>query len=105
MKKLPSKAQLRAELQQQVEDYLCHGGEVRKIPTGVSGRIDPLKSLPTPIFDQPKSERTPVTEVLAALEKRRSKKPQPKTSSKPKPREKVVYDDFGEPLRKVWVDK
>ncbi len=104
MKKIPSKAELRAELQKQIDDYLMQGGEVRQIPSGVSGRDNPMQSLPTPIFNESKITRTPIPEVLEALDSRRQKKPEVKKPAKKKPVEKVIYDDFGEPLRKVWVD-
>ena len=32
------------------------------------------------------------------------RKPQRKRSRLPQPRRKIIHDDFGEPLRKVWVD-
>lgn len=92
-------------MQQQIDAYLSQGGQVQRIPNGVSGRDNPLKSLPTPVFDQPKSERTPIPEVLAALEARRRKNLEPVKRQKKKPAQQIVYDDFGEPLRKVWVDK
>ena len=104
-KKPPDKSQLRKELQQQVRDYLQHGGEIHQIPRGVSGRDNPLEGLPTAFFTQPKAERTPIPEVLAALDSRRQKKPKPGKKAQAKPKEKIIYDDFGEPIRKVWVDE
>jgi hypothetical protein len=49
-----------------------------------------------------------VPEVVAAIEARRkdkmSGKPQRKRSRLPQPRRKIIYDDFGEPVRRIWVD-
>lgn len=103
--KTPTKSQLRRELQQQVQDYLKHGGEIHEIPRGVSGRNNPLEGLPMAFFSQPKAERTPIPEVVAALDARSKKGAKPVQKSQTKPREKIIYDDFGEPIRKVWVDE
>lgn len=105
MKKIPTKADIRAELQRQIDRYTRKGGEVHNIPSGVSGRENPLESIKTPLFTDTKSNRTPVPEVVAALDARRNKKPQKQKTEKPEPKEKIIYDDFGEPLRKIWVDK
>ena len=105
MKKIPTKADLRVELQQQINNYTYKGGEIEHIPTGVSGRVNPHESIKTPLFNEPKADRTPVPEVVAALDSRRRQKSSHKKTGKPIPKEKIIYDDFGEPLRKVWVDQ
>ncbi|PCJ90609.1 MAG: hypothetical protein COA46_10625 [Porticoccaceae bacterium] len=105
MKKIPTKADLRVELQRQMNNYARLGGEIQQIPTGVSGRENPHESLKIPLFNEPKINRTPVPEVIAALDTRRSQKTTKKKPEKSVPQEKIIYDDFGEPLRKVWVDK
>jgi len=55
-----------------------------------------------------RQERTPVPDVLRAIDERRDarRKPQKKTTAKRSsgPKKKVIYDDFGEPLRVVWED-
>ena len=90
----------------QISDFLNHGGSVDEIPTGISGRepsLGPLKPDNT-AFQEPKSERTYVPEVVAALESRKSPpKPSPAPTNR-RPRKKVIYDDFGEPLRWEWVE-
>jgi hypothetical protein len=104
VKKFPTKADLRIELQNRIDDYTRQGGEIDQIPRGLSGRLNPNESLQTPLFDGPKTNRTPIPEVVAALDSRQ-KKPGTKKSAEKKRREKVIYDDFGEPLRKVWVEE
>lgn len=110
MKKPVSKADIRAELEREIERYLKRGGEVDNIPRGISGKepSDPPVFLNRRLFIEPKVTRTHVPEVVAAIEARRQKglkrKPAPKRSRLPKPRKKVIYDDFGEPLRTVWVE-
>ena len=110
VKKIPTKADIRAELQQQVDCYTREGGEIQQIPSGISGRENPLESIKTPLFTDQKTDRTPVPEIVAALDSRKNKKTT-KTKSEntraeqTRPKEKIIYDDFGEPLRKVWVDQ
>ena len=110
MKKPVSKAELRADLEREIARFLEKGGEVDRVPTGQSGK-DPLDAplyLNRRLFLEPKTQRTHVPEVVAAIEERRKNRLKrnsgPKRSRLPKPRRKVIYDDFGEPLRKVWTD-
>ncbi len=106
MEKPPSKAQLRAQLQAAVDSYLAEGGEIEQVPRGISGRED--HSLPQkPIFSGPKTSRTLVNDLIARIESRRRpprRAVAPRTA-KVKPRLKTLYDDFGEPIRKIWVDE
>lgn len=110
MKRPVSKADMRAELQKEIEQFLQQGGHVENIPQGKSGK-DPGDAplfLNRRLFIEPRGDRTPIPEVVAAIDARRKMKPrrgpQRKRSRTPKPRRKVIYDDFGEPLRKVWVE-
>ncbi|MDO8862843.1 hypothetical protein Q6D67_14120 [Haliea sp. E1-2-M8] len=110
MKKLPSKAELRAALENETQRFLQKGGEVESVPQGISGK-DPLAAplyLTRRLFLEPRVERTLVPEVVAAIEQRRKallkRNPGPRRSRRPQPRRKTVYDDFGEPLRRVWVE-
>jgi hypothetical protein len=111
VKRPVSKADIRSELQREVDQFLKKGGEVENIPQGKSGKNpqDPPHYLNRRLFVEPRTKRTHVPEVIAAIEARRQKKPRrspsPKRTRLPAPRRKVIYDDFGEPLRKVWVDE
>ncbi len=110
MKKPITKSELRAELERAMERFLRQGGEIQQIPNGTSGKEpgDAPLFLNQRLFTEPRSERTPVPEVVAAIEARRRERfkrtPAPRQSRLPRPRRKVIYDDFGEPLRKVWVE-
>jgi len=83
---------------------------VENIPRGVSGKNpgDPPLFLNRRLFIEPPTPRTPIPDVLAAIDARRAlslrRRPVRKRSRLP-PRRKVIYDDFGEPLRKVWVEE
>ena len=91
-----------------MDEFLAEGGEIKEIPQGQSGH-ERFQGQQRPIhqlFDQPKQERTPIPEVIAALDERKkpkAKKPAAKTKSEPKL--KTIYDDFGEPIRRVWVEE
>jgi hypothetical protein len=103
-KKPPTHAEIRAQLRAEIRAYLENGGKVAQIERGISGRDDnlPLRKV---FFDAPKESRTYVTELVASVDARRkpsaTKAPTPKAK---KPRLKTLYDDFGEPLRKIWVE-
>lgn len=90
-------------------NYLKKGGAVEDIPRGISGKDpgEPLTFLNRSLFAEPRASRTLVPEVVAAIEERRQaklkRKPAPKASKLQKEKQKTIYDDFGEPLRKVWV--
>ena len=111
VRKPVTKADIRDQLQRATENFLREGGEVREIPAGASGKNpeDPPVFLNRRLFIEPRAPRTLVPEVVAAIEARRrtrpARKPQRKLSRLPQPRRKTIYDDFGEPLRRVWVDE
>lgn len=109
MKRPITKADIRSEIERQIDSYLNGGGKVTNVERGLSGREDPNGPLKpdNTAFQQPKVPRTYVSDVVAAIDARRAKKPA-RLAAKPKPkkpRKKIIYDDFGEPLREVWVDE
>ena len=105
VKKIPSKEDLREQLNAQLETFLDKGKNIAQIPRGVSGRdgaTEPLKA-DTWQMDSKKTEWTFLPEVVDKLEKRRQEKSNTPVK-KNRPKRKLIYDDFGEPLRWVWVD-
>ena len=111
MKKIPSKEDIRLQLMAETERFLQRGGQVEEIPQGISGQNpgDTPLYLNRRLFIEPRGSRTLVPEVVAAIEARRKqrtpRKPSRTRGRKPAPRKKVIYDDFGEPLRRVWVEE
>lgn len=105
--KIPSKPQLRSEIEQQIADYLEGGGSVDHIDRGISGHDPsegPIKP-PATLFGEPRAQRTLVPEVVAQLEARRRPVKTP-AKKKPGPARKVpIYDDFGDVVRWVWQDQ
>jgi hypothetical protein len=110
LKKPVSKADIRDELLQETVRFLEQGGSVNEIPRGISGKDPgaPPLFLNRRLFVEPKSPRTPIPEVVAAIEARRLQKFRHKPAAKrrlPPPRRKILYDDFGEPLRRIWSEE
>ena len=109
LKKPPSKTDLRERLQRQTADFLSAGGKVQEVQSGETA-YDRNSPPPThaPLFEPSKTTRTPLTDVIAALEARRAaKRTRTKVVRKraPKRRRQVIYDDFGEPLRVTWIEE
>jgi len=97
----------RAQLEQQIEEFLQGGGTIDQVPRGISGWDSSKGSMkPGGEFVPKPQSRTPLDHLLVALDTRRNTKRQkPKKKSRlPSPRNKILYDDFGEPVRRVWVD-
>ena len=109
MKKPPSKQELRRRLERQTRSFLNDGGEIESVPLGVSAVDEATSPIKTPVFTGKPQTRTPVTDVIETLRRRREaqprKKPKPVRKRKHTRRKQVVYDDFGEPLRVVYHDE
>ena len=104
MKPLKTKAQIRAELEQEVNAYLQQGGEVKDIPSGVSGHLGNSNPFSNMVRNGPPQDRTPLVEIIKQIEARKIRhKKQPLKSSR-NPRRKLITDDFGEPVRWVWEE-
>jgi hypothetical protein len=109
LKKIISKEEIRAHLELEMSKFEQGGGTVTEIPRGLSGRDALDNSIPATrrLFLEPTEKRTLIPEVVAAIESRRKDKPvhKPKSRTPLKRRRKTIYDDFGEPLRTVWVEE
>lgn len=103
MKPIITKAQIRQELDNQIQEFLQDGGAVDAIPRGESGHLNNQNLFSSQGGTPPPQTRTPVDEAVKALEER--KHPQSSAPQKNKgKRKKLITDDFGEPLRWVWVE-
>ncbi|WP_108125287.1 hypothetical protein [Saccharospirillum mangrovi] len=107
MKKPPTKKDIRRDLESQVDAFLRDGGEIETVDRGRSG-LDASTPWRNPFQSssngEPKTERTPVPEVVAAIDSRKQKKPPQTTRRHRRPRKEWIYDDFGEPVRWVWKE-
>jgi len=99
MKPTKTKAQIRAELDAQMGNFLSDGGAIQQHVRGESGRQanEPLH----PTIERNPQERTPVLDEIKAIEARRHSKSMPLKRNKNGPQKTLIMDDFGEPLR--WV--
>ena len=108
MQKPPSKADLRRELETQLERFLHDGKEVQQIPKGVSGK-ETGANFQKPMqwqMEKSEGERTYLPEVVQRLDQRKHSKPvAPSRHARKRPKKKLIYDDFGEPLRWVWIEE
>lgn len=105
MQKPKTKAQVRAEIEQQVASYLSEGGHVSQHPRGESGRLGALHPFKTSHSERPTEGRTPVNDAIAAIESRKRPSEKPTRAQQKKPKKILLKDDFGQPLRWVWQDE
>lgn len=105
MKRPIDKKDIRRDLESQVDAFLREGGQIKPIERGETG-LDRNKPWSNPFQSgqshEPPKERTPVPEVVAAIESRKHKENR-KVKNKG-PRKVWIYDDFGEPVRWVWKE-
>lgn len=106
MKPIRTKQDLQSELDEQVRAFIEEGGNINQVERGKSGFsadkpwINPFQKTDS---EKP-ATRTPVPEVVAAIDARKGPK-KPKPAKRSKPEKKWILDDFGEPVRWVWADE
>jgi hypothetical protein len=104
MKPTKTRRELHSEMDQQVHDFLNQGGLVNEVPRGLSGRPLAQGALVSVFEGKSQEDRTPLPDVVAAIEARR--KPHAAAKHyKPRPQKKVILDDFGQPVRWEWVEE
>jgi hypothetical protein len=103
MNKRPTKREIRQQMNNEVDQYLTKGGEVREFQRGESGLVNGKIDDRSSGFEQGKQQRTPLLDELKAVDDR--KKPANGTPLKNnRPRKKIIYDDFGEAVREIWIE-
>ena len=105
MIKRPSKSDIRTLLDNQIHDYLNRGGKIQEYSQGDSSLVDGRYDRNQFIHGMPKQNRTPVSDTLKIIDQRKTSHPAPLHKRNPGRVKKMIYDDFGEPLREVWTDK
>ena len=103
MQKRPTKRDVRSQLEQEIADFLQQGGAVQEMPHGASGLVDGRYGQAL-TFEGGKEQRTPVNEALKSIDQRKEQNRHKPTPAPKKPRKKVIYDDFGEPVRVIWEE-
>ena len=113
-KEMSFKARQRDQLQRQIDEFLSRGGHIRQVPAGASGapvggdwRHQHFSPRQAPANDTTPPPRVPLHHVIATIEARKQARRQKPARLKARrgPRRKLIYDDFGEPLRWQWVDE
>ncbi len=104
MNKRPTKREIRQQMNNEVDQYLTKGGEVREFQRGESGLVNGRLDDRSSGFEQGKQQRTPLLDELKAVDERKKTGTTPSPQKTGRPRKKIIYDDFGEPVREVWVD-
>ncbi|MCK0153190.1 hypothetical protein MWU49_05730 [Alcanivorax sp. S6407] len=87
-----------------MQRFLEKGGSIKEVPSGVSG-ADAVsgKGHQTVLFNGPRQpSRTDLSQVAATIDARKHKPKRQRLN--PRPQRKLLYDDFGEPLRWVWQE-
>jgi hypothetical protein len=105
MIKRPTKSEIRASLDDQVNDFLQKGGEIQNYDQGDSSLIDGRYDRNQFVYGLPKQERTPVPDTLNSIDERKTKTVHSKPERRLRRVKKTIYDDFGEPIREVWVEE
>jgi adenine-specific DNA glycosylase len=99
-----TKRDTRKELESLVDQFIKKNGTIQQVNMGESGLVDGKYNTSHIGFNEPKQDRTPLNHVVAAIQQRKYSKSPPSQPIKKKPKKKVIYDDFGEPLRWVWEE-
>lgn len=103
IKRSKTKSDTRSEISRDIDQFLSGGGEVKDIPSGVSGNEGNINLFSRSSNFEPKKDRTPLTETIKDLDARK-KPPKPAPKASQGPRKKLITDDFGEPVRWVWEE-
>ena len=101
-----SKNSIRRDIVRKTEEFLSRGGEIKQHVAGESAEpADQPRSRAVFVSGQPPQMRTYLNDVVSAIDSRKKQAKAP-TAVKPRnrPRKKIIYDDFGEPLREIWVE-
>ena len=101
-----SKNSLRNELRRKTEEFLSKGGEIKRHSAGETGEpADKPRARSVFVSGEPRKTRTYIKDVVSALDNRKKKhSPTNGTKLDRRPKKKIIYDDFGEPVREVWSD-
>lgn len=104
MNKRPTKREIRQQMQNEIENYLDKGGAVREFQRGESGLVNGKIDDRSSGFEQGKQTRTPLMEELKAVDDRKKTSTPAAPVKSSRPRKKIIYDDFGEAIREVWIE-
>ncbi|PYF84528.1 hypothetical protein DFP75_101566 [Marinomonas alcarazii] len=99
-----TKRDTREELESLVDQFIKQNGTIQQVNMGESGLVDGKYNTSHLGFNEPKQDRTPLNHVVAAIQQRKQTKAPATPAIKKRPKKKIIYDDFGEPIRWVWEE-
>ena len=100
-----SKSFLRKDIVRKTEEYLSRGGEITKHHAGESAeRGDVPREKPAFVRNEASATKTYLKDLVAAIDDRKGKTKTLPNVQLRRPKKKIIYDDFGEPLREVWTE-
>lgn len=103
MIKIKTKKEIRQELDDEINQFLSSGGAIKDVEQGASGKELGANLNSAIPLNNGVQTRTPLTNEVNALDERKRAKSQSTAKAPPhRPKKKIIYDDFGEPLREVW---
>ena len=101
-----SKRILRQDILRKTEEYLSRGGEIKKYRAGESAERADIPRKKAEFVGLKLSNQSDLNEVILAIDERKANlRNPPSVLPRSTSRKKVIYDDFGEPLREVWIEK
>ena len=101
-----SKRILRQDILRKTEEYLSRGGEIKKYRAGESAERADIPRKKAEFVGLKLSNQSDLNEVILAIDERKANlRNSPSVLPRSTTRKKDIYDDFGEPLREVWIEK
>jgi len=101
-----SKRNLREDILRKTEEYLSRGGKIKKYRAGESAERKDVPRRKAEFVGSDSLHQNDLTETVLTIDKRKENlRNLPSAPSTSIPRKKIIYDDFGEPLREVWIEK
>jgi len=103
MIKVKTKKEIRKELDDEINAFLTRGGEIKDVERGASGKAMGANLNNNIPLNEGKQTRTPLVDEVKALDERKQNKTKGSEVKKAHtPKKKIIYDDFGDPLREIW---
>ncbi len=100
-----SKSTLRKDIVRKTQEYLSRGGEITRHSAGESAeRGDVPREKPAFVHNEISANKTYLKDLVAAIDYRKNNNKTLPTVQPRRPKKKIIYDDFGEPLREVWTE-
>lgn len=103
VQRLKTKQDIRKQMEAEISEFIHRGGEIQEIEKGISGREDNANlNQAIPLTQGDKQTLTLLNDTVKAIDERKQKNKSLPTPEKHTPKKRIIYDDFGEPIREVW---